>query len=94
MEALFKRLKNEDENYLGVLNHDLGIALRTNAVVHQIRCVRFGHFKLEHALLRKNWNLGYLMNNINQCKDLLDSVPRVTPLLSSESSNEKTVTQL
>nr|CAG4650356.1 EOG090X0AGI [Sida crystallina] len=77
---------NEKADYLVKLIHDLGIALKTTSVCHQIRCIRYGHFKLEHALLRKHWKVEHLINNMHLCHEMLRDIPRVTPVISPVSS--------
>lgn len=74
---------NENMAYLSTLVHDLGIALKTTSVCHQMRCIRFGHFQLELALLRKHWTVEHLLENMAHCGQKLLSAADVTPILSS-----------
>jgi hypothetical protein len=52
-----------------------------------MRCIRFGHFNLQHALLRKHWAYEFIIQNMHQCGEILDSVPYVKPILSATTEN-------
>jgi len=69
---------NESEAYLMKLVHELGLTLKSNAVCTGLRQIQFGHFGLEHALLRKHWTVEHIINNIVECKKLF-SPERVFP---------------
>ena len=62
---------NEKTPLLKRFIHDLGMRLRSTAVCTHIHRVRYGHFTLQHALLRQQWTLNDILNNIAQCKKLL-----------------------
>ena len=62
---------NEKTPLLKRFIHDLGMRLRSTAVCTHIHRVRYGHFTLQHALLRQQWTLNDILNNIGQCKKLL-----------------------
>ena len=55
---------NESEDFFKSLVSELGFRLRTGAVCSQIRCIRYGFFDLEHALLVKQCGLESVLNNI------------------------------
>ncbi|CAG9575340.1 unnamed protein product [Danaus chrysippus] len=63
---------NEYDKYLWTLVHDLGIQLKTAAHCTGLQCVRQGRFNLELALLRKHWQLNHILNNMDQCRQLLE----------------------
>lgn len=63
---------NEEELYLLKLVHELGLDLKSTAMCTRIRQVRFGHFTLDMALLRKHWTLEHILNGINHCKPLTE----------------------
>lgn len=64
-----------------LLLHDLGILLKSSAVCTQVRRIRYGHFTLEHALLRKFWTLENILENIQFCKPLTQTDKIITPEL-------------
>nr|CAG4647266.1 EOG090X0AGI [Megafenestra aurita] len=74
---------NENEEYLTTLVHDLGLALRTNAVCLQIRCIRYGCFTVDDALLRKHWSLEFLPDHMSHCHKKLLALPPVGPQLAA-----------
>lgn len=65
---------NETEEFLCQLVHQLGIYVRSCAVCCQVRQVQYGHFTVEHALLRKHWTLEHILANIILCKDLVEHI--------------------
>lgn len=71
----------EKASYLMLLLHDLGILLKSSAVCTQVRRIRYGHFTLEHALLRKFWTLENILENIQFCKPLTQADKIITPEL-------------
>nr|CAG4641071.1 EOG090X0AGI [Eulimnadia texana] len=73
---------NEDEIFLATLVHDIGISLKSAAATVQMRCIRHGEFSLENALLRKHWTLEYLMQNMIDCRNILQKTMAVSPVLS------------
>ncbi|CAN7993604.1 unnamed protein product [Ixodes hexagonus] len=62
---------NERESFLLQLVHDIGLQLRSCALCHRVRRVRFGQFGLDLALLRKHWGLEHILNNISHCRHLV-----------------------
>lgn len=62
---------NEHQSYLLQLVNDIGLKLRTCALCHQVRQTRYGHFNLDHALLRQHWTLEHILNNIQHCRPLM-----------------------
>ncbi|XP_072753170.1 pseudouridylate synthase TRUB2, mitochondrial isoform X2 [Anoplolepis gracilipes] len=63
---------NENETYLKTLVHDLGIQLHSVATCTQILCFRYALFNLDLALLNKHWKLQNVLNNMEQCHNILD----------------------
>ncbi|XP_014663483.1 PREDICTED: probable tRNA pseudouridine synthase 2 [Priapulus caudatus] len=55
---------NENFSYLAKLVHEIGLELKSSAMTLQARRTRLGHFHLEHALLRKHWNVQDIVQNI------------------------------
>jgi tRNA U55 pseudouridine synthase TruB len=72
---------NENEEYFSALIHDLGLVLKTTAVCKQLRCIRYGCFTVEDALLRKYWSLKYLPDHMSHCHTKLQSLPYTKPEL-------------
>ena len=62
---------NEQSDYLTELVHELGLELRASAVCKLVRRIRYGHFTLTHALLRKHWTLQSILENIEFCRPLV-----------------------
>lgn len=62
---------NENEVFLAELVQQIGVYLKSCAVCTQLRRTQFGHFTLEHSLLRKHWTLENILNNITLCKNIL-----------------------
>ena len=54
----------EEEDFLVGLMSEIGWRLKTHVAVSQIRCIRYGFFTLDHALLRKHVDLENVINNI------------------------------
>ena len=51
--------------------HELGLTARSSAVCTQVRRIRYGHFQLEHALLRQDWDHMSIIENMDTCNPLL-----------------------
>ncbi|KAG1714774.1 Mitochondrial mRNA pseudouridine synthase Trub2 [Nymphon striatum] len=62
---------NETEQYLMDLVAEIGLYLKTVATCTQLRSVQYGPFTLSHALLRKNWMLEPILENIGLCNSLV-----------------------
>ena len=62
---------NEHSDYLVELVHELGLELKASAVSKLVRRIRYGHFTLTHALLRKHWTLQAILENIDFCRPLV-----------------------
>ena len=62
---------NEKCTYLGHLVHDIGLQLKSGAVCTHIRRLRYGHFTLDHALLRNRWTLRDILLNMRMCRPLV-----------------------
>ncbi|KAG8198749.1 hypothetical protein JTE90_023512 [Oedothorax gibbosus] len=85
---------NENEMFLAELVQQIGVYLKSCAVCTQLRRTQFGHFTLEHALLRKHWTLEYILSNITLCKNILGEdgyAPQTAHFDSVELSRLKNV---
>lgn len=58
--------------YLKTLVHDLGMQLHSVATCTQILCFRYALFNLDLALLQKHWELQNILDNMEQCHDILN----------------------
>ncbi|MCL4120768.1 UNVERIFIED_CONTAM: hypothetical protein GTU68_019942 [Idotea baltica] len=74
---------NENEHFLRKIIHDTGLFLKTNAVASKIRCLRYGPFTLDDALLRKHWRLEHVVDNIDHLR------PRCFDIIPKSASLEK-----
>ncbi|CAG9783376.1 unnamed protein product [Diatraea saccharalis] len=63
---------NEYDKYLWTIIHDLGVQLKTSAHCTGVQCIRQGKFDLDIALLRKHWQLEYIIDNMDQCRRLME----------------------
>lgn len=68
---------NENEEYFGILIHEIGLQLHSVAYCTKIRCIRHGPFHLENSLLRHNWDLQQFMNNMNECNRIIQNHPNL-----------------
>lgn len=68
---------NENEEYLCSLIHEIGIQMRTAAHCIGLRCERHGHFSAKQSLLRGNWHLQEVLNNLQQCSDIIRKHPDI-----------------
>ncbi len=64
---------NEDEFFLSGLIGEIGFKLKTNAVCHKMRRVRFGPFGLQDVLLEKHFSLQHLLPHVNHAAALIDA---------------------
>jgi len=55
---------NESPIYLAEFAAELGLKLRTNAVLNGLQLIRYGPFSTENSLLLKNVNLESVIHNI------------------------------
>jgi len=80
---------NENEEFLKTLIHDFGIRLHTAAVCTKLRCVKYGPFTLDLALLPKHYDPQHIINNIIKTKEILQTMDlRVRdPLITNTSSD-------
>ncbi|KAL5012250.1 hypothetical protein ScPMuIL_010801 [Solemya velum] len=62
---------NEKCTFLQNSINDIGLQLKSSAVCTHIQRLRYGHFSLEHSLLRKHWTLEHIIENIRYCRPLL-----------------------
>ncbi|KAI5637361.1 putative tRNA pseudouridine synthase 2 [Phthorimaea operculella] len=63
---------NEYEKYLWTLIHDLGVQLKASAHCTAVQCIRQGRFTLDHALLRKHWQLEHIVENMDACRQMME----------------------
>ncbi|CAH1403043.1 unnamed protein product [Nezara viridula] len=63
---------NEYEAYLKALVHSIGTRLQSYATCTGLQCIRHSYFSLEHALLKKHWNLEEVIRNIQNNKKLME----------------------
>ncbi|XP_033322158.2 pseudouridylate synthase TRUB2, mitochondrial [Megalopta genalis] len=86
---------NEDEMYLKTLVHDLGMQLHSTATCTQILCIQDGLFTLQHALLKKHWDLKNILDSISMCRKILaenkDLLKQESPVLVDHSSETKLI---
>uniref|UniRef100_A0A182SX58 Pseudouridine synthase II N-terminal domain-containing protein n=1 Tax=Anopheles maculatus TaxID=74869 RepID=A0A182SX58_9DIPT len=75
---------NETEPYLGELIHEIGINLKSCAHCTSVRCIRHGHFQLEHSLLKKDWNLQNIISGMAHTNKLINQHP---DMLQQDSSS-------
>ncbi|EZA49642.1 hypothetical protein DMN91_006414 [Ooceraea biroi] len=62
---------NGYEMYLKTLIHEIGMQLHSVATCTQIQCLQYALFSVDHALLKKYWDLQHILNNIQQCHEIL-----------------------
>lgn len=84
---------NEKEDYLATLIHEIGLDLRTVAHCTAIRCLRCGYFSSEGSLLRGNWTLPFVVDNIQANIKIIQDHPSIihqksSSLVDTESSNQ------
>ncbi|XP_076046579.1 pseudouridylate synthase TRUB2, mitochondrial-like isoform X2 [Oratosquilla oratoria] len=78
----------EDGTYLQALVNEIGLLLKTNAVCTGIRCIRFGPWTLDHALLQKHWQLQHILPAITHAQPLIKNV---TPHSASVVQNQQSL---
>lgn len=61
---------NEREDFLLELVHIIGIKLKTVARCNSIKCIRYGPFTLEHALLPHSWTVENFVSNVQLCNSI------------------------
>jgi len=72
---------NENGDYMTLLVHEIGMMLKTNAVCSKIRCIRYGPWTLQHALLRKHWTVEHIINSITNSREFVKNITPETPSL-------------
>lgn len=68
---------NEDEAYLCQLVQEIGLQLHSVAHCTAIRCVRHGHFTVDDALLRAQWNLQGVVDSMARSRALAKQHPEM-----------------
>ncbi|KAE8744304.1 hypothetical protein FOCC_FOCC009027 [Frankliniella occidentalis] len=58
---------NEREDQLMGLIHTIGLKVKSAARCNSIKCIRYGPFTLEHALLQHQWKVDKIASNIQMC---------------------------
>jgi tRNA U55 pseudouridine synthase TruB len=85
---------NETEEYLKGLINDFGLRLHSTATCTKLRCIKYGPFTVDHALLKKHWGVESLINNSLLTKKILKSLNmnRRDPLITADSIDLKPTT--
>ncbi|XP_066993412.1 pseudouridylate synthase TRUB2, mitochondrial [Anabrus simplex] len=78
---------NEYEDYLKTLIHEIGLQLHSVATCTAVRCIKYSHFSLEYALLRKHWHLQHILNNLILCQEIIDKYKYLTNQTSAKLIN-------
>ena len=61
---------NENNLFLKTLINGIGLELKSNACVFNIRCTKFGPFSVDkHALLQKHWDVEHVIQAIQDLKN-------------------------
>jgi len=83
---------NENEDYLKTLIHEFGIRLRSTATCTKIRCIKYGPFNLDHALLKKHWDVENTIANLYTSAQVLKTVDTWVrdPLIVKNTETEET----
>ncbi|KAL3276936.1 hypothetical protein HHI36_012302 [Cryptolaemus montrouzieri] len=58
---------NENEQYLKILIHEIGMKVKSSAHCTSIQCIRHSCFTLDDTLLRKHWTLQEVITNMEHC---------------------------
>ncbi|XP_055382993.1 pseudouridylate synthase TRUB2, mitochondrial [Condylostylus longicornis] len=64
---------NETQSYLATLIHEIGIELKSVAHCCNLQCIRHGNFNVNDTLLRKDWHLQNIIDNMHHCRKLIES---------------------
>lgn len=80
---------NETTDYFKQLINDIGLKLKSTAVCSHIHRLRYGHFTLKQALLRQQWTLEQIVENLQQCKTLLTPEKLLTDVTVTPDSKWK-----
>ncbi|XP_034951142.1 mitochondrial mRNA pseudouridine synthase Trub2 [Chelonus insularis] len=62
---------NTSELALKQLVQNLGLAVRTNATCSLLQCFQIGIFNIEHALLKRNWSVQPIIDNMYMIKKIM-----------------------
>ncbi|XP_076454536.1 pseudouridylate synthase TRUB2, mitochondrial-like [Babylonia areolata] len=90
---------NEQCDYFQHMVHDIGLQLKSTAVCTGVRRLRYGHFTVDHALLRQQWTLRDILDNLQHSAGMLsphllaaeDTVQKVGSGLESENHEGKLI---
>lgn len=63
---------NENEDLFLKLIMEVGYHLKNVATTVTMRCVRVGFFTVEHALLKKHWSLENIIENMRNCRHVIE----------------------
>lgn len=69
---------NEYETYLRTLIHEIGMNMNSSAHCTGIQCIRHSYFTLDHALLRRQWNLENIIVNMEECAKIISEHDDIT----------------
>ena len=87
---------NEEQVYVGALVHGLGLRSKTTACISSLKCTRYGYFKLDKALLQKQWTVEQVINNMTACRGLTtpDKIVPSSPTLHRIDVSKVTVSDM
>ncbi|XP_019696505.1 mitochondrial mRNA pseudouridine synthase Trub2 isoform X2 [Harpegnathos saltator] len=81
---------NEDDMYLKSLIHTLGMKLHSVATCTQIQCFQYALFDINLALLKKHWNIQNILDNMEQCDNILNKnknlLKQIDPILTKQNN--------
>lgn len=80
---------NENGDYLAYVIHEIGMMLKSNATCTKIRCIRYGPWTLQHALLRKHWSVEHIINSINNSRVFVKNITPESPSLKEMNDNKE-----
>lgn len=63
---------NENEDFILGLINDVSLKLKVNVCIHRIRCIRYGFFTLDHALLVKHATMTHTLTHVANMQKLID----------------------
>ncbi|RWS23452.1 putative tRNA pseudouridine synthase 2-like protein [Leptotrombidium deliense] len=78
---------NEDDYFIASLVNDIGLKCKTNAVLHSVRCTRYGSFTVDHCLLEKHCTVENVIENLQLCKPLV-SEDKLIPMVNLKSMKQ------
>jgi len=67
---------NESPIYLAEFSAELGLKMRTNAVLNSLQLVKYGPYSTENSLLLKHVDLENVVHNMVQNHEVLNSIQK------------------